>query len=103
MNMLTQMRSNQRVDSERRIQDRRRVNYVFNSSKWIKNIKNHYVAWPKVDRRQNIRRDGERRYVIKQQDVIGSQHYNLYNNDYSSDLLTKEERLYFDELFLNNS
>lgn len=92
--MLTEMRIKERKTFERRINDRRQADFEFNSSQWVKHIKKNYAAWPKIDRRIANRRDHERR-----NDEQGVEISKNSNNDYSSDLLTNEERLYFDELF----
>ena len=96
--MLTQIRKNERNQSERRAHDRREADFEFNSPEWIEEAKKNYIAWPKTDRRQLIRRDGERRYDTQKQ-----QEYGRFNADYSSDLLTNEERLYFNQLFMNEA
>lgn len=92
--MLTQIRKNERNQFERRIQDRRLVYFKFASREWVEHIKQNYAAWPKADRRKASRRDGERR-------VRDEEHLRHLKHDYSSDLLSKEERLYFDQLFMS--
>ncbi len=93
--MLTEMRKKGRQTFERRAKDRRQVSFEFNSPEWIVHIKKNYAAWPKIDRRVDARRDGERRH-----DTLNKQASLSVHTDYSSDLLTTEERLYFDELFM---
>lgn len=88
------MRIKERKTFERRVKDRRQVDLEFNSPKWIEHIKKNYAAWPKIDRRISFRRDHERRDDAQKAQISGNS-----NDDYSSNLLTKEERLYFDELF----
>ncbi len=90
------MRNNERDTFERRCQDRRQVDFIFASTEWVDHVKKDYVAWPKLDRRHNARRDGERRDNI--QEFSGG-----FTTDYSSDLLSKEERLFFNELFTNKT
>ena len=96
--MQTITRTTTRDSSERRVNDRRQVDYEFGSPEWIEHVKKNYVAWPKVDRRQATRRTAERR-----QDGSQSQHLSNSSNpleiDYSSDLLTQDERIFFDNLF----
>lgn len=93
--MLIHSRENTRNKIERRVLDRRQLDYEFNSPQWIEHVKENYLAWPKTDRRRKARRAGERRQI--QQDSPTSSSY--IHLDYSSDLLTREERLFFDHLF----
>ena len=81
---------------ERRINDRRLVDYVFGLEEWIAHIKKNYIAWPKLDRRQSTRRTSERRQNVNKNARSANS-----SIDYSSDLLTKDERLFFDHLFKN--
>ena len=96
--MLTQIRKNERNQFERRIQDRRLVDFKFSSREWVKHIKQNYAAWPKVDRRKTSRRDGERRFNVRDEEQLRH-----HKHDYSSDLLSEEEKLYFDQLFMKNA
>lgn len=95
--MYTQMRKNERKALERRHEDRRQVDFVFASSKWIQHIEKNYAAWPKNERRNTTRRDGERRDEFQRGQNLS------HLADYSSDLLSDEERLYFNELFMNKA
>lgn len=95
--MLTPIRKNERNQFERRTQDRRMVDFKFASREWVEHVKQNYVAWPKVERRKNFRRDGERRYIAQDEQVCHLKH------DYTCDLLSEEEKLYFDQLFMKNS
>lgn len=92
--MLTHTRTNTRKATERRVSDRRRFDYKFASPEWIKLVKRTYVAWPKFDRRLSIRRISERRQLTTENVDAYSKKF-----DYSSDLLTNDERLFFDNLF----
>jgi hypothetical protein len=98
MNMQTQNRRNERKKLERRLEDRRQANLEFGSPEWVSYVKKNYVAWPKNDRRESLRRTGERRLVFQ-----NAKNLKKLKDDYSSDLLTNEERLFFDQLFVNNS
>jgi len=89
---------NTRKEFERRMQDRRQVDFEFGSAQWIQLVKKNYVAWPKSDRRKMSRRDGERRL----KDPNPLQIHN-HSSDYSSDMLTEEEWLYFNDLFMQDS
>jgi len=96
--MLTPDKTTSRQEIERRIDDRRQDNNEFNSPQWIKHMRRAYVSWPKFDRRKTSRRSNERR----QSNVgsLGSLNF-PYNHevDYFSDLFTKEEKLFFVDLF----
>ena len=96
--MDTQIRQHPRTTVERRVADRRMVNYEFGSSEWLEHVKKSYAAWPREDRRKTMRRDGERRKssVSTQSAVNYSSHI---HQDYTCDLLSQEERLFFDNLF----
>ena len=98
---MTFTRANIRNTVERRTNDRRLAGYVFGLDEWIAHVKKNYVAWPKFDRRQSTRRTSERRQNVS--DKNARAHNSSYNPrvDYSSDLLTKDERLFFDHLFKN--
>ena len=97
---MTFTRTNIRDTVERRINDRRLVGYVFGLEEWIAHVKKNYVAWPKFDRRQSTRRTSERRQNVNKNARSANSSYNS-SVDYSSDLLTKDERLFFDHLFKN--
>ncbi len=56
MQVIKLRRISRRVLKVRRLHDRRIVPYAFGSSEWVENIKNHYLARPKDDRRQVSRR-----------------------------------------------
>ncbi|MGY6276779.1 hypothetical protein [Methylomonas sp. MgM2] len=45
----------------RRQNERRKNNFEFNSPEWIAMMQEHYVLWPKYDRRKHERRSRERR------------------------------------------
>ena len=86
--------NNSRKNTERRISDRRHVEYEFNSPLWIEHVKLYYVAWPRFERRETMRRKSERRQIIAK-----NLHTRGGASDYASELLTAEEKLYFDTLF----
>lgn len=50
-----------RRQSNRRIQERRSLDYPFNSPEWLAAIKQQYDMWPKQDRRSSERREADRR------------------------------------------
>lgn len=99
--MLTPNRTSTREESERRAEDRRVDNNEFNSLHWVENMKINYVSWPKFDRRENTRRNNERRQnTIEDFDLLNAQ--NEDKKDISSNVLTKEEKLFFVSLFNDN-
>lgn len=96
--MLTPNRTSTRHETERRIEDRRQDDSEFNSPPWIEHMKINYVSWPRFDRREASRRLCERR----QSGAGSADSPDVAKNhkvDYSSDLLTKEEKLFFEHLF----
>ncbi len=74
----------------RREDDRRTVYYLFGTQEWIDNIKNHYLSWPKLDRRENVRRNLERRAIDRRLKQLNEQDRSAIQ--YSQILLTQEER-----------
>lgn len=98
--MLTQTkhidRNQERKKLDRRQNDRRQLSLEFGSPEWVDHVKNNYVSGPKFDSRQSVRRDGERRDVNNAEELSNDE-----MNDYTSDLLTNEEKIYFNQLFMN--
>ena len=85
----------------RRIADRRLFPYPFGSQAWIDHIKNHYLAWPKDDRRIENRRESERRALeLAQQPFFGAAGS---KEIYSPILLTQEERMMIQDLYLSDT
>jgi hypothetical protein len=56
---------NMRKIKLRRIQERRKIHFPFNSEGWVEALerKKEYVLWPVIDRRLTDRRNGERRAI----------------------------------------
>ena len=96
--MDTQIRQHPRTAVERRVAYRRIFTYEFGSPEWLEHVQKSYAAWPREDRRKKIRRDGERRKnpISAQSAVNYSSHI---HQDYTCDLLSQEEKLFFDNLF----
>lgn len=88
----------QNKKSERRIHDRRQVTYEFGSPEWIEHVKKNYIAWPKTDRRIAVRRDDENPYDSREENQSRSS-----EDDFSGDLLSTEEKLYFNKLFMDDA
>jgi hypothetical protein len=53
--------SSNRRQAERRRHERRVVQYAYGSPEWIAYIQQHYLLWPKQDRRRSDRRQQDRR------------------------------------------
>ena len=87
--MTTPTTKNNRKATERRVDDRRHVKYDFNSPLWIEHVKLYYVAWPRFERREATRRINERRHSRSK--IMNAR----------GELLTAEEKLFFDTLFSN--
>lgn len=60
-----EVRKSKRRGSERRLDERRLLSVTFASPKWNRNIKRHYLLWPRVDRRALDRRAVERRCTAR--------------------------------------
>ncbi|MCK5648394.1 MAG: hypothetical protein KAI22_05895 [Gammaproteobacteria bacterium] len=96
--MLTSDKTDDRQVTERRINDRRQDANEFDSPQWIQHMKRTYVSWPKFDRRETSRRSSERRKSIQESlDSLNSPY--KHRIDYFSDLFSKEEKLFFMDLF----
>ncbi len=100
MNLYDFRRNPRRASMTRREADRRNIPYPFGSPEWVENIKNHYLAWPKSNRRGANRRNHERRTVERRQQQLSDQLRS--EKKYSSILLTQEERKLIEDLYLND-
>ena len=89
--MPQESRKNSRRSTEtRREDDRRTVCYLFGTQDWLDHIKNHYLSWPKLDRREHARRSVERRANDRRLKQLTEQDRSVIQ--YSQILLTQEER-----------
>jgi hypothetical protein len=84
----------------RRTADRRNIPYPFGSPEWVENIKQHYLAWPKSNRRDACRRSNERREPDRRQQQLSEQRRS--EQKYSPILLTQEERKLIEDLYLSD-
>ncbi|MDT4287938.1 hypothetical protein RO575_00025 [Methylomonas sp. MO1] len=82
----------------RRLRDRRQTDYPFGSPEWLENIKNAYVAWPKADRRDHMRRAEDRRMADRRHTQASEQQRAAQK--YSRVVLTSEERRLIQSLYL---
>ncbi len=84
----------------RRITDRREITYAFGSPEWVDNIKKHYLAWPKSNRRNVNRRSDDRRALERREQLLSEQRRS--EKKYSPILLTEEEKKLIEELYLSD-
>ncbi len=100
MNLYDFRRKSRRSSTTRRMDDRRKIPYPFGSPEWVENIKNHYLAWPKANRRDMSRRSNERRAIERRQQLLSEQRRS--EKKYSPVLLTQEERKLIEDLYLSD-
>ncbi|HEY8037443.1 MAG TPA: hypothetical protein VIF37_17830 [Methylobacter sp.] len=100
MNLYDLRRNPRRVSMTRRVTDRRKIPYPFGSREWVENIKKHYLAWPKSNRRDMNRRSNERRAMDRRQQQFSEQR--LSEKKFSMILLTQEERKLIEDLYLGD-
>ncbi len=100
MNLYDFRRTLRRAAMTRRTSDRREISYPFGSPEWVENIKKHYLAWPKSNRRDASRRSDERRAIERRERLLSEQHRSEIK--YSAILLTQEERKLIEDLYLGN-
>lgn len=100
MNLYDLRRNPRRSSMTRRMADRRKIPYSFGSREWVKNIKKHYLAWPKSNRRDMNRRGDERRAMDRRQQDFLEQC--LSERKFSRILLTQEERKLIEDIYLSD-
>lgn len=100
MNLYDLRQSTRRVSIMRRMTERRKIPYLFGSKEWVANIKEHYLAWPKFNRRDMNRRGDERRVMDRRQQQFSEQR--LSEKKFSTILLTREERKLIEDLYLSD-
>lgn len=100
MNLYDFRRNSRRTNMNRRIDDRRNIPYPFGSQEWVENIKNHYLAWPKSNRRDQNRRSDDRRALERREQQLSEQRRSEIK--YSRILLTHEERKLIEDLYLSD-
>ncbi|MGZ5014201.1 MAG: hypothetical protein ACXWFX_00730 [Methylobacter sp.] len=101
MNLYDLRRRPRRSSMTRRITDRRKTPYPFGSPEWIENIKDHYLAWPKSNRRDMSRRSNDRRAIDRRQQMLSEQRRS--EKKYSPILITEEERKLIEDLYLSDT
>ncbi len=92
----SRQRSRRRHD--RRLKERRTVDYEFGSPEWIAWVQQENMLWPKQDRRRSDRRVGDRRQRPRPEDDTGRMRHRLG----ARNLLSDEEKLMLAELMRNN-
>ena len=100
MNLYDFRRNPRRATATRRTDDRRNVPHPFGSPEWVENIKNHYLAWPKTNRREHNRRSEDRREQERREQQLSEQRRSEIK--YSKILLTHEERKLIEDLYLTD-
>lgn len=100
MNLYDLRRNPRRSSMTRRMADRRKAPYPFGSPEWEENIKKHYLAWPKSNRRDENRRSTERRALERRQQQLSEQRRS--EKKFSVILLTQEERKLIEDLYLSD-
>jgi hypothetical protein len=89
---------NMRKVKSRRIQERRKIHFAFNSEEWVKALerKKEYVLWPVIDRRLEDRRNGERRAMKRRfvkKNIRGNTILKKEEIDYIFKLLSKSSKV----------
>lgn len=100
MNLYDLRRNPRRSSMTRRMADRRKIPYPFGSPEWEENIKKHYLAWPKSNRRDVNRRSTERRELERRQQQLSEQRRS--EKKFSVILLTQEERKLIEDLYMSD-
>lgn len=100
MNLYNLRRTLRRLTATRRVTDRRKILHAFGSQEWIENIKKHYLAWPKSNRRATNRRNKERRALERRTQQLTEQRRS--EKKFSMILLTEEERKLIEDLYLSD-
>ncbi len=100
MNLYNLRNNLRRSTATRRIADRRKIPYPFGSQEWVENIKKHYLAWPKSNRRTVNRRNNERRELDRREQQLSEQRRS--EKKFSMILLTEEERKLIEDLYLSD-
>jgi len=84
----------------RRMTDRREIPYPFGSPEWEENIKKHYLAWPKANRRNVSRRSDDRRVLERRDQLLSEQRRS--EKKHSPILLTQEEKKLIEDLYMSD-
>lgn len=100
MNLYNLRNNLRRSTATRRIVDRRKTPYPFDSQEWVENIKKHYLAWPRFNRRIINRRNNERRALDRREQQLSEQRRS--EKKFSIVLLTEEERKLIEDLYLSD-
>ncbi len=94
--------SSQRRKTSRRQRERRGNPFPFNSPEWIAWLQQHYLLWPKYDRRLQDRRASERREIDRRNSFrtpLLARSYRYVRRLSAEDILNDEEKQMIRELF----
>ncbi len=80
----------------RRIKERRSIEYQFGSTAWLGRVRQGYQLWPKLDRRKTDRRSQDRRRINRRAQNIKMKH--AKNQLTPQNLLTAEEKQMLNDL-----
>lgn len=92
----TNLRQRARRQQERRIKERRAVQYQFGSPEWLSRVQQENLLYPKQDRRNCDRRSHERRK--KHRRITNTDKTPAVNATWPAQLLTPEEKKMLNDL-----
>lgn len=94
--------TNFRRSHVRRDKERRSNPFEFNSAEWVAMMKEHYVLWPRQDRRSSDRRSSDRRAEERRtfsRNAYSSRHIRHLQPSLTADILEEDERKMIMDLF----
>lgn len=100
MNIVNLRKELRRTSETRRVADRRVVPYQFGTPQWLEHVQQHYVAWPRQDRRAEGRRINDRRMPDRRREQFSEQRRS--QRKFSKILLTREELKLIEDLYLSD-
>ena len=84
--------------SERRAVERRKVRHAFGSLEWTKEVMEHYVMWPKDERREQDRREYDRRHINQKMMSVSGSTFRVLSKKRTAAPLSDEELKMLKEL-----
>ena len=97
----TNLRQRARRQHERRIKERRAVQYRFGSPEWLSRVQQENLLYPKQDRRNSDRRSHERRK--KHRRTTNAERKSAVNPTSPAQILTPEEKQMLNDLMRQNN